>query len=232
MSARDAGSKPPYPVYMPEPTQGQLPTPQQIGPPDTRPSQLNPAYSVYRGTWGRFLAGLGDTMDTQTRSADVGIADYPNELNLLAEADDVQGNGMFDPFPSHGNIHPDFGVFGDHEDIPGYVARDRFYEASEVIDGTTGRPVMYVPSGAIALDPGQVAAYHERQLWEIPPSLYPAPPTGVPSEGEVIPTEYSQPIGQAQEATMGGASTGNKLLMFGIAGLGVGILAATLWPKD
>ena len=168
-------------------------------------------------------------MQSQTTSADEGIADYPNELNRLSDLDDVQGNGMFDPFPSHGNIHPDFGVFADHQDIPGYIARDKFYEPSEVIDGTTGRPVMYVPSGAVSLDPGQKEAFHQRMLWEVPPSLSPVVESGVPYEGEVIPTEYSQPIGAME--TGDSAKSMNMLLMFGIAGVSVGILAATLWPR-
>ena len=100
-----------------------------------------------------------------------GIETYPNELDLLAAADDVQGNGVFDPNGTHGNIHPDAGVFQDKQGIPGYLARERFYAPSEVIDVTSGQPVNYVPGGAVAFQEGQLQTYNDMlDIYQTPPN--------------------------------------------------------------
>lgn len=168
-------------------------------------------------------------------SADEGIRDYPNELNLLSAADDVQGNGIFDPEGSHGNVHPDTGIFADHESLPGYIVRDRFYQPSQVIDGTTGDPIMYVPSGAVAIDAAQrVALERRRNLWELPPEFNPNPVTGPPEADTWIPQQYALPVdglGQVVPANGAPATTGQKLVALAIVGAAVGLLAATMRKK-
>lgn len=234
MSNRYTSLRPPYPVYERTPLfGGNLPTIDEIGPPDMRPSGLNPYYDLYRGARGRNLAGLGEVP-----SADPGIKDYPGELSTLAEADDVQGNGVFDPHGSQGNIHPDFGVFTDHENLPGYIVRDRFYQPSQVVDGTTGEPVMYVPGGAVAIDQAQADTIRERQLlWEIPPGVSPQPvttPGYADGGGDWIPQEFSTPIsGLGEEAAVTDASKSRAGLIagFAIMGAAVGIFAATLMKR-
>lgn len=59
MSARAKGLRPRYPVYTSgnRVPWGDLPPPGAFGPPDMRPSELNPHYSVYGGAYGRPLAG-------------------------------------------------------------------------------------------------------------------------------------------------------------------------------
>lgn len=167
------------------------------------------------------------------QSADPSIKDYPNELNVLSIADDVQGNGVFDPPGSQGNIHPDQGVFADHLTLPGFLVRDKFYEPSQVIDGTTGEPVMYVPAGAVAIDQAQLDAIRERQLlWELPPGVSPQPVT-VPDFADTwIPQEYGFPVsGLGAEMVPTTEPVKSKVPLFAsfaIVGIAVGIFAATL----
>jgi hypothetical protein len=240
MSSRFQSLRPPYPVYESQPIfGGDLPTIDEIGPPDVRASATNPYYDMYRGAHGRNFSGLGVT---NMMSADRGLQDYPNELDLLAEMDDVQGNGVFDPHGSHGNIHPDEGVFADHENLPGYLVRDEYYAPSQVIDGTTGEPVMYVPGGAVAIDQSQLDTYRDRQLlWEIPPGMS-AEHREAPPDGETwIPHEYSWPIsGIGEEISPPGSDTaslpGQKskvplIASFAIIGVAVGVFVATLVKK-
>ena len=127
-----------------------------------------------------------------------GIETYPNELDSLAQAEDVVGNGVFDPNDTHGNIHPDAGVFQDHQNLPGYVARDHFYELSEVKDLTRpdGR-VMYVPGGAVSLQQGQQHTLTETaEYWKLPPGMNPITPDGVSMESIVDAPTASRPVGQ------------------------------------
>lgn len=105
-------------------------------------------------------------MQAATPSADRAVLDYPNELNALAELDDVQGNGIFDPAGSQPNIHPDEGIFGDREGLPGYIAREQPFAPSEVIDINTGKPVMYVPGNAFMMDPRTQWMLDEAKLYE------------------------------------------------------------------
>jgi hypothetical protein len=229
MSNRYSSLRPQYPVYSSTPIfGGSLPTIDEIGPPDVRPSGLNPSYDVYRGAWGRNIAGIGSTP-----SADEGIRDYPGELLTLSEADDIQGNGVFDPHGTQGNIHPDYGVFADHASIPGYLVRDQFYEPSEVIDGTTGNPVMYVPGGAVAIDQSQLDTIRERQLlWELPPGVTPqgvTRPDDADGGGDWIPQEWSNAVsGLGADETTEPKSKAPLIVAFAIAGVAVGIFAATL----
>lgn len=228
MSNRESDVKPPYPAYSRTPVfGGRLPS-EFTWPPDVRPSALNPSYSVYEGTRDRYLAGLGgDDM----QSADEQIQDYPNELNLLAHADDVQGNGIFDPNGSSGNIHADYGVFQDHESLPGYIVRDKFYRPSEVDDLTTGGRTMYVPAGAVALDKSQVETYWKnRNLWEIPPGVSPEDvhETGFQKTWNTPPNS-AWPVGPVGADDEKQPATATQMVIgFAIAGLAVGVLAATL----
>ena len=236
MSNRYTSLRPPYPLYMSTPLfGGNLPTIDEDGPPDMRPSGLNPSYSMYRGARGRNFAGLGE----EKMTADVGLRDYPNELDVLAEADDVQGNGVFDPAGTHGNVHPDYGVFADHVNMPGYLVRDQFYQPSEVIDGTTGTPVLYVPGGAVAIDQSQYDTIRERQLlWELPPGVSPQPPGKLDyadGGGDWIPQEWSTPVSgigdDAPAVTAPAASRAGVFAGFAIMGIAVGIFAATIMKR-
>jgi len=214
-------SSPPYPNYRRQQFDGDLPLP-PINQPDTRPIANNPAYSRYRGTRGRSCAGVDD-MNAE------GIKDYPNELNLLAEADDVVGNGLFDPPGSHGNVHPDEGIFADNVNLPGYIARDRFYEPSEVRDVTTGDPVVYVPGGAVAIDDAQAQAFRDRLRWQLPPGVNPWEPNPVNETSIVRPREAGFPIGQTEAANQ--PSPMKYFVMAAVGGLSIGMLVSLVMPK-
>lgn len=238
MSNRFAERRPPYPIYGSQPMfGGKLPSIVAMGPKDMWPSATNPSYDTYAGAHGRNFAGLGKNENMQD-SADPGIQSYPNELDLLAAADDVQGNGVFDPNGTQGNLHPDLGVFADHENQPGYLVRERFYEPSGVIDGTTGAPVMYVPGGAVAIDQSQLDTIRERQLlWELPPGVSPQRPSAPSDGGTWIPDEPSWAIsglrGLRGEDVAGGSvsPSAGVLALSAIAGVAVGLVALTIWPR-
>jgi len=225
-----------YPRYTSQPNAGNLPSMAAIGPIDHKPSAHNPYYDVYNMTRGRNLGSIGNTEPRaveQLPSADRGIPDYPNELNSLTSVDDVSGNGIFDAPGTHGNIHPDEGVFTDSMNIPGYLAREVFFAPSEVVDINTGQPIMYVPGNAFMLDPRTQEVLNERALYE--PGL---PTTGggqVAQEWTDTPNQPAWPVpsgwptsGLGQEPTR---SRTNLLVAAGIAGIAVGIFAATLWPR-
>jgi len=231
MAARYSQLRPPYPVYRDTRFYGDLaPYPIAVHT-DLNPSGHNPAYSVYAGAHGRHLAGLG-TMDIDSINAE-GIQNYPNELAILADSDDVVGNGVFDPHGSHGNVHADQGVFQDHLSLPGYIDRERFYAPSEVIDATTGRPLMYVPGGAVPIDDGQRRAFEDRLLWELPPGVNPWQPNPTPFESSVIPTDAAWPISGlgAEPAPSSGLGEKGFYIAAGIIGVSVGIFVAVVTQK-
>jgi len=163
------------------------------------------------------------------QSADVGIKDYPNELDLLMRADDVVGNGVFDPAGTAGNIHPDYGIFADHESLPGYIARDKFYAPSEVVDATTGGEVMYVPSGAVSIDDAQRKAFQDLLMWEIPPGVNPYPRVDVPQVSRVIPYQSAWGVGQDEQpddTAEAPASPMKIFLLSAVGGVAIGLFAA------
>lgn len=213
--------RPPYPVFK----EHELPFTPQTWPPDLRPSGLGPGQSVYSSTFGRNLAGLGadEMVDQYDSSNSEGIETYPNELDLLAQGDDVVGNGVFDPNDTHGNIHPQDGLFQDHQSLPGYVARDKFYQVSEVTDLTQpGEQVVYVPGGAVSLQQGQQEALTQNQLlWQLP-HYSPAPLPSLREQSIVNAPTETNPVGQAP------ATEAPNYKMYYIFA-GVGMAAGLAW---
>jgi len=155
---------PRYPLYPSQPNAGNLPCMKAMGPPDLRPSSSTAPYFKRKinAAHGRNLAGLGST------SMDMEPAYAYNELKVLDEMDDVQGNGIFDPYGAQKNIHPGAGVFATNYNLPGYQARERPYGFSEERDVTTGRPIRVVPGGAVANDSAAQIAFLEKGLYPRP----------------------------------------------------------------
>ncbi len=155
-----------YPMYPSQPYTGDLPSMVAVGPSDLRyTSNLAPGQAVpFDRRYGRRLAGT-DT-DVSDESADPGWAS--NELELLAEMDDIQSNGVFDPPGTHPNVHPDAGVFAARYSLPGYHAREVPFSKTEVVDATTGRRVVAVPSGAVSLDSAAQIAFIEQGRYSTP----------------------------------------------------------------
>lgn len=160
---------PQYPHAAPQPYTGNLPTMYEMGPSDARPSSGTAhAYAApFDARYGRRLAGTD--FDVEDESADPGYAS--NELALLAEMDDIEANGIFDPPGTHPNIHPDAGVFAARYSLPGYSARERPFSKTEVVDATTGRPIVAVPSGAVALDSAAQIAFIEQGMYQTPENV-------------------------------------------------------------
>jgi len=138
-----------YPIYPSTIVNGNLPTMPEMGPPDLRPTSSTAGYYQERldSMFGRHLAGAEKPVGDDREPA------YAlNELRLAAEMDDVNGSGIFDPPGTKPNNYPDAGVFAMSWGMPGYLQREKMYAPSEVVDGTTGRPVIYVNGGAVSLD--------------------------------------------------------------------------------
>lgn len=160
------------------------------------------------------------------------IETYPNELNLLATADDVVGNGVFDPNDTHGNLHPNEGVFQDHQSVPGYEDRARSYMLSEVRDLThpDGR-VVYVPGGAVSLQQGQQDTLTENQmLWKLPPSFNPLPSRAIERQSIVNAPTPEYPIAVGNATIDAPESKVNPYYVMAAVGVAAGI-AYCLWAK-
>lgn len=201
--------------------------------PDQYPSGTGPAALTYAPEYRRMLAGLGDISTVQmdgpgTRyetlkqnGRRLGI-DYPEELEQLDKAEDTQGNGIFDPANSYPNIHTDAGVFADHANLPGYLAREQFFAPSEVLDINTGRPVVYVPGNAFMLDRRLNGALAEQALYE---PGWPGTGGHHPRTRSIVePDEAAWPVG-ATDNPNEPAPAGNMFVMAALAGLAVGLVA-------
>jgi len=159
---------PHYPVYPTQPRSGNLPSmwSDVNRSSDTRYSSGTAPY--YAGqidsAHGRHLAGIGEVQD---EGAEQGWA--LNELRVMAEMDDVQNDGIFDPPGSPPNIYPDSGVFAQARSLPGYLARERMFQPSEVRDVTTGRQIIPVPNSPVAFDTSAQVAFIERGMFPVSP---------------------------------------------------------------
>lgn len=206
---------PVYPHYYPQPNDGVLGPP---GSPDLRPSAAPaPEYqAAIDAQYGRHLAGIGEVQDEGAQPAWAA-----NELEYLAEMDDVQGNGVFDPPGAMPNIHPQSGVFAARYSLPGYDARERPFSLSEVRDVTTGRPIRVVPGGAVAMDSAAEIAFIERGLYEPPqPIINDVTAADTPFVQTENVFQNPEPIGQAPSAPL---STKKVLMVTAGVGLVLGV---------
>jgi len=235
-----------YPVYPSTILNGNLPTMPEMGPPDLRPTSSTAGY--YQGRldsmFGRHLAGAEKPVGDDREPA------YAlNELRLMAELDDTNGQGIFDPPGTKPNNYPDAGVFAQSWGMPGYLHREKMYAPSEIIDGTTGRPVIYVNGGAVSLDSAAQIAFIESGRYN--------PPRPVLDRFREIPVEDSSTVNVRQnpvpitptagyggygaygttvtpvpvEAESGMSSTGKLIVALAIAGVGIGAVVALTRPK-
>lgn len=234
---------------LPQPNGGNLPSIAEMGPVDMLPGQHNPYFDVYQLSHGRYLGSLGQEESPtppQAPSADAGVApeqymtsvkramlDYPNELDSLTADDDVQGNGIFDASGTHGNINPDEGIFADRESLPGYVARERFFQPSEVLDVNTGKPVMFVPGNGFMVDP--------RTPWQLSQAALYTPGwpgtggAGVEQVSTVAPRQPGWPVygpvGETAPAPAPTKTNINPYLLAGFGGLAAGLVLGLVSRK-
>jgi hypothetical protein len=199
--------------------------PDFFGAPDWTVGAQNPVQDAFHASYGRSLGDSDETSAPSKALPDGSLSlreqrSYPSELNLLSELDDVVGNGIFDPANSQAQIHPDAGVFASHASRPGYLARERMFGPSEVLDVNTGKPTVYVPANGFYLDPRTKDVLRDRDLYE--PGW---PSTGgqtAPSASTWIPTDAA-----FGEVAAGQEKHGMKI-MAAITCLGIGIFAGTV----
>lgn len=221
-----------YPIYPSQIINGNLPSMAEMGPPDLRPSSSTASYYQRRldSMYGRHLAGAAKAMGDDAEPA------YAlNELKLMAELDDTAGDGIFDPDGSRPNNYPDAGILASSYSFPGYLARERMYEPSEVVDQTTGRPVIYVNGGAVSMDSAAQIAFIEAGRYAPPrPVIDQYGEEPVPPESTV--NIYQNPVPVTPASGFGqsnGLQAGSKLVLaLALAGVGVGALLAFSKPKQ
>ena len=201
--------------------------------------------------YGRHLAGAEKPVGSDEEPA------YAlNELRLMTEMDDVSGNGLFDPPSTRPNIYPDAGIMSSAYALPGYLARDRMYAPSEVIDANTGRPIQYVNGGTVSMDSTAEIAFMEAGAYPKPQSyldMYseemmpgestvnvvqnpvpvsnPAPPRAQPGAPMLIPPGAANAGAQAGLGDTNTSSVTKFAIALGLVGAGVGIVYALSKPK-
>jgi hypothetical protein len=208
-----------YPTYPTQPFTGNLIGLVSAGPPDLRASSSTAPY--YQGRidrmYGRHLAGFGEVQDEAAEP------DYTlNELRIMAEMDDVNGNGVFDQPGTRPNLYRDAGIFAGRYSIPGYIDREVTYRESEIIDATTGRPVVYVPSGAVAIDSAAQVAHIEGGRYNAP-----APPFRH-SGGRLLPQQSTVNVMQSPVPVTKQAPPAVAGLPFGMSHTAAAVLLGAL----
>lgn len=242
---------PRYPIYPSTVYTGDLPSQVNMGPFDLYPSSsTGPAYQRrFDQMYGRHLAGAEKPVGSDEEPA------YAlNELRLMAEMDDIDGNGVFDPPGTRPNRYPDAGIMASAYSIPGYLARDRMYSPSEVVDANTGRPVTYVNGGMVSMDSSAEIAFMEGGAYRAPRPFLdmlseqamtgrstvnvaqnPVPITGAapPASNPGQPMQAPESAADAgAKAGLGALGEGTKLaLILGGIGLAAGIAYAASRPK-
>ena len=107
--------------------------------PDFFSSQNNPFYiNNIAKPMGRSLRGLG-LLPTVSKYQD-------KALKGTSAEDDVVGNGIFDSERAPATAHAKTGVFESRFSLPGYVYRERPTHPGEIVDTTTGNPLVYLPN--------------------------------------------------------------------------------------
>jgi hypothetical protein len=246
-----------YPVYPSTPYTGDLPTQINMGPFDLYPSSsTGPRYQRrFDNMYGRHLAGVEKAVGSDEEPA------YAlNELQVMAEMDDTNGNGLFDPPGTRPNIYPDAGILASSYAIPGYLHRDRMYAPSEVIDANTGRPVTYVNGGMVSMDSTAMIAFMEAGAYPKPqpyldvlseenmrgrstvnvaqnpvPVTAPAPPAVMSQPPMTVSPSAADAGAKAGYGRFGddtGTGSAMKLaLALGLMGAGVGVVYALTKPS-
>ena len=222
---------PTYPVPQTTPFTGNLPSMAAMGPSDLLASSSTGPYyaALIDRQYGRHLAGA-DNLSVQDEKADQAWA--KNELDLYQEMDDVQGSGIFDAAGTDPNIYPDAGVLADRYSVPGYLARERMFEKSEVVDSTTGRPVIYVNGGAVAMDSAQQIAFLERGLYSPPVPLTQAYHTGLLQKRSIVNVAVNTaPISTSGLGATPMSPTTKALLITGAVAFSAGLAWAVFGKK-
>lgn len=134
-----------YPKHSNQPWPGYVPS-DSLNPDGGLLGQINPRdRERLMMEHGRNLAGLGRTEGWG------GDSEYDERsASALEKDDDVVGSGVFD-MPGHKNtVHATLGVFADHPNLPGYIARELPFRPSEEVESVpSGAQVITVPGGGM-----------------------------------------------------------------------------------
>lgn len=231
---------PMYPSYVSSPFTGNLPPNREMGPPDLFPSSsVAPAYQRrFDRMFGRQLAG-DEQNDTTSNAKVPGAVEEPawalNELRYFEELDDTQGSGIFEAPGSRPNNYADAGIFSQSYSHPGYLAREKPWAKSEVVDATTGRQVVYVPGGSVAMDSAAQAAFIENMKYgRMNPVMTPYQERGVPYDSTVNVKVNPEPVGAEGDPLLPPSpksGVGGFLLAAGLVGLAAGVVYAVTKKK-
>lgn len=96
--------------------------------------------------YGRQLRGVGLGLVPDTSVYGDSWAGQDHAARQAAQDDDVAGNGIFDGPGAPPTAHAGSGVFESHFGLPGYLYREVPTQPSEVLDTTTGMPIVYQPN--------------------------------------------------------------------------------------
>lgn len=164
--------------------------------------------------YGRQLRGFGAIPEGPFHDTWAG-----DDLAVLVagDDDDTVGNGIFDGPGSPPVQHAGNGVFEARYSEPGYLYRERLGRPSEVLDQTTGNPLIYEPNAGGSWHEDRLRSYRK---WDVEtPRYYSAPPYIMPP----------QPMG-ALGQDLGGGET-EKYIPYAIGGLLLGVAAAMLYKQ-
>ena len=108
--------------------------------------------------YGRSLRGFGAVPDT-SEYGDT-WAGQDEALRQAAIDDDTVGNGIFDGPGAPPTAHAGTGVFASSFSLPGYLYREQPGKPSEVVDTTTGAPMVYQPNAGGSWYEDTYESYH------------------------------------------------------------------------
>jgi hypothetical protein len=178
-------------------------------PVDQRPSSFNHYYTRTSAMpYGRQMRGFDGIPDGPYHDSWAG---KDVAVQQAAIADDNVGNGIFDGAGSPPTAHAGSGVFESHYALPGQLYREHPGRPSEVLDQTTGEPIIFNPSAGGSWHEDVLRTY--RRFDQETPRYYSSPP-------------YVKP----QELKGFGAVEGkDSTTKYAIGGLIVGVAAAILF---
>lgn len=165
--------------------------------------------------YGRQMRGLGGIPDNPWYSDSWGGYDaIKSQANI---DDDTVGNGIFDGPGAPPVQHAGSGVFEARYSEPGYLYRERLGKPSEVLDQTTGEPIIYHPNAGGSWHEDVLRTYRKFDVET--PRYY--------SSGPYVPSPIDNPpvapgVGQTP-------SDESEYIPYAIGGLLVGVAAAVIY---
>jgi len=189
--------------------------------PDMPPVPIGPASPI---------SGLGEVPQSKYHR-DSWSGDDPAVLEAV-EQDDVVGNGIFDGAGAAPIQHAGNGVFESKYAEPGYLYRERLGEPSEVLDATTGNPIVYHPNAGQSSHEDILRTY--RRWDQETPRYY--GPMGPPQRGSV-PTKstafaITTPVVVPALKGLGQSLTDSSSLMpYAVGGLILGVIAGVVFTS-